>query len=367
MKIENQNKRIAYFISPHGYGHAARASAVMEAIYGIDPEIEFDIFTHIPSWFFENSLSGRFEYYSVLTDIGLVQRTPFEVNLSETIRRLNHFFPLDGSRIKNLANLLIMKRCRLIVCDIAPMGIAVAQASGIPSVLVENFTWDWLYEGYEEYDERIKKYTIYLRELFDMADYHIQTAPMCRPTSADLTTPPVSRKARTSPIEIRKRLGIPEETKSVLITMGGIQGDYSFLNEMKKIEDICFIIAGAAGKKQVVNNLFILPHHSEFFHPDLVKASDAVISKVGYSTLAEVYDAGLPFGYIARRRFRESPILVSYIENQIKGLPIDADEFYDGRWTSCLPDLLSYPRMHRDGSSGATEISLFISDLLTRL
>ena len=29
---------MAYFISPHGYGHAARAAAVMEAMYGIDPE-----------------------------------------------------------------------------------------------------------------------------------------------------------------------------------------------------------------------------------------------------------------------------------------------------------------------------------------
>ena len=339
----------------------------MEAIYELDPEIEFDIFTHVPAWFFQNSLSGEFEYYSVLTDIGLVQKTPFEVDLSETLRRLNHFLPLDGSRIKNLANLLRMKRCRLVICDIAPMGIAVAKESGIPSVLVENFTWDWLYEGYEEYDERIKKYSIYLRELFEMADYHIQTAPMCRPAPADLTTPPVSRKPRIPPSEIRKRLGIQEKSKIVLITMGGIQGDYSFLNEMKKREGICFIIAGAAEKKQVLNNLFILPHHSEFFHPDLVNASDAVISKVGYSTLAEVYDTGIPFGYITRRRFRESPILVSYIENQMNGRPIDADEFYDGSWITCLPDLLSYPRIHRDGSCGATEVALFISDLLTRL
>ncbi len=85
MKIENHKKRIAYFISPHGYGHAARASAVMEELYGIDPEIEFDIFTKVPQWFFEDSLSGGFEYYSVLTDIGLVQRTPLKVDLSETL------------------------------------------------------------------------------------------------------------------------------------------------------------------------------------------------------------------------------------------------------------------------------------------
>jgi len=367
MKIRQGKKRIAYFISPHGYGHAARAAAVMEAVYGLDPEIEFDIFTNVPQWFFKDSFSGGYEYYSVLTDIGLVQETPLKVDLSKTVTRLNHFLPLDSSRIKNLANLIEMRRCGLIICDIAPMGIAVAKEARIPSVLVENFTWDWLYEGYEKYDERINRYIAYLRELFDMADYHIQTEPVCCHTNADLTTSPVSRKPRTPASEIRKRLGIPKDRKIVLITMGGIQGDYAFINEMKKREDICFIIPGAVEETQVLGNLLLLPHHSENFHPDLVNTSDTVIGKVGYSTLAEVYNAGVPFGYISRRRFRESPILVSYIENQMKGLPIDDDEFYNGKWISCLPDLLSFPRIHRDDSCGATEVSLFISDLLTRI
>lgn len=339
----------------------------MEELYGIDPEIEFDIFTKVPRWFFEDSLSGGFEYYSILTDIGLLQRTPLKVDLSETVRRLHHFLPMDSSRIKNLANLVKMRRCELIICDIAPMGIAVAKEAGIPSVLVENFTWDWLYEGYVRYDERIGKYMIYMRELFGMADYHIQTEPVCCQGDADLTTSPVSRKTRTPSSEIRKRLGVPEDRKIVLITMGGIQGEYSFLNEIKKSEDICFIIPGAAEETQALGNLFLLPHHSDYFHPDLVNASDAVIGKVGYSTLAEVYHAGVPFGYIARRRFRESPILVSYIENQMKGLQIDDDAFYNGRWLSYLPDLLFFPRISRQDSCGATQVARFIGDLLTRI
>ncbi|HYQ61402.1 MAG TPA: hypothetical protein VEP29_10130, partial [Desulfatiglandales bacterium] len=54
--------RIACFISPHGYGHAARATAVMEALHHLDPEKEFEIFTEVPEWFFHHSLSGAFTY-----------------------------------------------------------------------------------------------------------------------------------------------------------------------------------------------------------------------------------------------------------------------------------------------------------------
>jgi hypothetical protein len=39
---------IAYFISPHGFGHASRAAAVMEALYKIESSIRFEIFTTTP-------------------------------------------------------------------------------------------------------------------------------------------------------------------------------------------------------------------------------------------------------------------------------------------------------------------------------
>src|SRR5512136_2407451 len=50
-----ERNRIACFISPHGYGHAARAAAVMEAFHYHDPEKEFEIFASVPEWFFRHS------------------------------------------------------------------------------------------------------------------------------------------------------------------------------------------------------------------------------------------------------------------------------------------------------------------------
>ena len=37
---------------------------------------------------------------------------------------------------------------RLVVSDAPPLGCAAAAAAGIPSVVITNFTWDWIYEGY---------------------------------------------------------------------------------------------------------------------------------------------------------------------------------------------------------------------------
>jgi UDP:flavonoid glycosyltransferase YjiC (YdhE family) len=360
------NHRIAYFVSPHGYGHAARASAVMEAIKELDPAIGFEIFTKVPRWFFEQSLSNDFGYHPIQTDIGMVQTSPLKVDLSETMNRLNQFLPLDHSIIRHLAAIIKDRKCRLIICDIAPMGIAAAELGGLPSVLVENFTWDWIYEAYSKNHRKINGHIQYLKGLFSKVDYHIQTEPVCHPHDSDLTTFPVSRKMRGATQDIRKELGVPQGTKLVMITMGGIPEQYAFLEQLRDKVGIKFLIliSGSGGQKRMPDNLILLPHHSAYYHPDLVNASDAVIGKVGYSTLAEIYYAGVPFGYVARKKFRESRPLVSFVKTQMNGLPISEDDFYSGKWLSDLPDLLAMPRIQRRSPRGAEQVAHFIHRLI---
>ena len=365
MRSVPRDLSIAYFISPHGYGHAARAAGVMEAVYQLHPDVYFEIFTEIPRWFFDDSLSGNFGYHSLLTDIGLVQRTPLHADIPGTVKRLNDFLPFDSSKIRDLARLTKKLNCVLIICDIAPMGIVVAREAGIPSLLIENFTWDWIYQGYAEQDGRIGDHISYLKSVFDTAHFRIQTEPICDPRSVDLTTFPVSRKMKTPAREIRKKLRIPEGSKAILITMGGIEEKYNFLEQLATKRGVHFVIPGASREVTIRGNLVLLPHHSDYFHPDLVNASNAVIGKVGYSTLAEIYYAGVPFGYVARSRFRESEKLVSFIESRMPGLPISGDQFYSGGWLSSLPDLLALPRIHRTDPRGAEQVARFVYDLIS--
>jgi UDP:flavonoid glycosyltransferase YjiC (YdhE family) len=166
-------KRIAYFISPHGFGHAARAAAVMEALSESDPGVRFEIFTSVPSWFFEDSVSTPFTYHRVVTDIGLVQKNAFQADLEDSLRALNDYFPLEPSLIKHLAETIRALKCDLIVCDIAPMGILIAKEAQIPSILVENFTWDWIYQQYTVDNEHIRRHIDYLQPIFNAVDYHI--------------------------------------------------------------------------------------------------------------------------------------------------------------------------------------------------
>ena len=349
--------RIAYFISPHGFGHAARAASVMEAIHAIDPSIGFEIYAATPSWFFHDNLDGFLNCHYLRTDLGLVQKTPFEEDLDETIAQLNQLLPYGATQIAAVSHEINDLNCRLAICDVAPMGLLIAKEAGIPSVLVENFTWDWIYEGYLDRNKQIGAYIHYLRRIFNNADIHIQTEPVCNPKPAELCAGPASRKVKSPKVDVRRKLGLSENSTLVLITTGGVPQEYKFIDKISTRRDIHFVIPCGCQTPQYRDNMIFLPHHSDFFHPDLVNAADTVIGKAGYSTIAEVYHAGVPFGYIPCSNNREAAKLVAFIEDEMSGLQISESEFQSGSWMDHLDRLLQMPRTERNVPNGADQIA----------
>jgi hypothetical protein len=334
----------------------------MEAMAEIESPILFDIFTTVPAWFFKHSNTFDFRYHSLLTDIGLIQMNPFQEDLVATVQHLKNFLPFDQAQIAPLAEKIRYMQSELVICDIAPMGILIAGQADVPSVLVENFTWDWIYQGFEE--AGMHEFNQYLQSIFAKATYHIQTQPICNPAAVDFSAAPASRKIQTPSGEARQKLGLTESCKVIMITAGGVPKNYGFIEKLKNQTATHFIIPGASNSVDIQDNLILLPENSEFFHPDLINASDAVIGKVGYSTIAEVYQAGIPFGYTARAQYRESEPLVNFIENKINGFSIGQSEFNNGDWIHRIADLLALPRVQRDTSNGADQIAGFIANLL---
>ena len=149
-----------------------------------------------------------------------------------------------------------------------------------------------------------------------------------------------------------------------MVTMGGGTWDFSITEQLAQHKGLFFIMANNNPTLERGENWLILPRQSNFFHPDLVNACDAVIGKVGYSTLAEVYQAGVPFGYIARRHFRESPSLTAYIATKMQGFAFTETELQAGSWLERLPELLALPRLAPRQTNGADEIATFVLERL---
>lgn len=353
--------RVGCCITPHGFGHAARACAVMETL-SARVAVHFEIVTTVPEWFFTESLTVPYTLHPINCDIGLVQRNSLEEDPGQTLELLDRLYPLDQALVDRVAALF--EDCSLVICDIASLGIAAAQRAGIVSVLVENFTWDWIYRPYLEQWPGFECHISYLQQLYATVDYHLQADPVCRAADSDLLTGPVARQRRQGRRVVRSQLQVADTDALVLVTMGGVPGVEMDLKRMAGM-DQCFVLPGQTkGDMVVQGNLRMLPPDSGIYHPDLVAACDAVIGKVGYSTLAEVYQAGVPFGYICRPGFRESAPLAAFIDREMVSLEITGEQFEDGSWLDRVSELCRRPRDLEKRENGSMAAAAFLGDLL---
>jgi hypothetical protein len=333
--------RIAYFISSHGFGHAARSAAVMHELHRQIPTCTFEIFTLVPEWFFTQSLPNDavIQYHPLLTDIGFVQQNPIEEDLGETVRQLDLLYPLRPELVTRVAAQLSALKVSVVVSDIAVVGIAAARLAGVPSVLIENFTWDWMYSSYLEREPKLRQFIDYLEPLFTQATHRIQAEPVCVLNNALKRVAPIARAVREPPLETRKALGISPESQTILISMGGIPMNYDFFDALAAAPLYHFIVAGASAPQGMASNITALPANSGIYHPDLVASSDAIVGKVGYSTVCEAYFGRTQFFFIPRPLFPESIVMERFVSEQLNGRAIEAEQFSNGSWVSKLPQL----------------------------
>ena len=347
----------AAFVSPHGFGHAARASAVLRALHD-RTGARFLLFSTVPRWFFDESLEGLYEYHEVETDVGLVQRSALEHDLDATLEALDDFPALTGRQVVELAGVLEEAGARAVLCDIAPLGIAVADHAGVPSLLLENFTWDWLYEPFHDRVPGLAEHSRLLAEWFDRAQVHLQTEPLCRlDMSADALLPPISRPPRRDRDEVRAELGIPDDESLVLLTMGGVGEELPFLDRLAGL-DTMHVMATGTQDTHREGRLHCFSNETRLYLPDYVEAADGVVAKLGYGTAAEVWAARTPMAWVSRGDFRETEPLRRWAESELAGFEIAGDSFADGDWIDQLPELVALTHERDDAPGGADDPDL---------
>lgn len=357
--------RIAYFVSSHGFGHAARSCAVIDYLIQIDPKLHVDIYSETTREFFVSSLTGNIDYFSCKTDVGLLQLSPLLCDIEGSFQVIDKFLKFDSNHLQQLANHLKTRQIDLVICDISPLGLVVAEKSGIPSLLIENFTWDWIYEdfvsGWPQYHQLIKK----LERINTTASWRVRAKPVCGDIpQAHKLVDPLSRKPRKAVSVIRYELGIRENEKLVLLTQGGIPGETQFLNNLKEMKGIRFMVTGAKENRRE-DNILLLKNDASTYLPDFLNASDAVIGKVGYSTVAEVWRAGLPMMYFTRESFRESASLATFIDHNMNGIGLSEKDYDRGVWLDDIKRLLSFRRLPPTlPDSGLHDIGKFIKAIV---
>ena len=143
---------IAFYISGHGLGHASRDVELIDEILRRRGDVRIVVRTSAAPWIFDRIRGPRVEVQRCETDTGVVQLDSLRLDIEETARGAAAFYRDFDRRVDRRGAHLRQLGARLVIGDVPPLAFAAAQAAGLPSVLVANFTWDWIYAYYPEFE-----------------------------------------------------------------------------------------------------------------------------------------------------------------------------------------------------------------------
>ena len=360
---------IAFYISGHGFGHAARQVEIINALAARRPDLGFLLRTSVPRWLLDRTVKVPFELDPRPCDTGVVQIDSLRLDEAATIAQARDFYATIEERADAEARVLKGHDVRFVVADAPPLACAAAARAGVPSVVVSNFTWDWIYAGYPEEVASAPALLPTIRAAYLQADagwrlpMHggfdtFQSSPARRHTKtpALVDVPFVARHASHGRDETRQRLGLPSNRRIALPTFGGfgLEG----LN-LDALDILTTITTGDAWHVARVADEAI--YEAGLRYEDLVRAVDVVVTKPGYGIISECIANETAVVYTSRGRFAEYDVLVAEMPKYLRCAYLDQESLRAGRWRAALEAALAAPAPPQDPR---TDGAVVIADMI---
>jgi L-arabinokinase len=363
---------VFFYISGHGFGHASRQIEIVNAVARLRPDIEIAIRTSAARWLFDRTVRGPITLMRGEVDTGVVQVDSLRLDERQTIDRAREFHRTLPLRGQEEAQLLRGLGAQLVVADAPALGCAAAAAAGIPSVVVGNFTWDWIYQAYGEALATAPELVPSIQSAYRTARAAWRM-PMhggfsSFDTIADV--PFVARHATHAREDVRKRLGLPEGLPLVLSSFGGygVQGleDLAGLDCLGSYGVVVTYRDEFEAPSSVPKGIFpVSEEHlygSGLRYEDLVAASDIVATKPGYGIISECIANGVAIMYTSRGHFVEYDVLVAEMPRFLRAAYIDHEALFAGRWRATLDAITAAPLPpERPRTDGAQQVAEMIS------
>lgn len=363
MSSDKQYINIAYYITGHGLGHATRSVELIRGLLSTK-KVRIHSITMVEERFFVNELktynvdltdpNGNVLYqnWHRNLDTGGIQKDVIYLDPWKTLE--SYYNTVHKNRQVLLENEVAWARehsIDLILMDATQFGAAIAKELGIKSILVTNFTWDFIFqEMLKAVQSDLSKEQIeYYQEMIDQCsqdvlsvDHYLQypggtPLPKGFDHNKIVPGPVLTRQIRNK--NLRNELGISSEKKILLLGFGGHSADWNLQDSFLPDGWVCLVLR--ADPKAMPSERFqVMPYDA--YVPDLIHAADAVLGKIGYGFVSECLGGGTALIYIPRVYWPEEAYLENVLTNVYHaGVRLPLSEYNNGNWTPYIQDALN--------------------------
>ena len=362
---------IVFYISGHGFGHAARSIEVINAILKMRPETRIGVRTSAPRWLFDLTVKGKVTFSTLECDTGVVQVDALTLDEADSIRRASAFHSDLVTRAASETRVLRELGAGLIVGDIPPLAFAVGASAGIASIALGNFTWDWIYADYP----RVRLAPSLLPAI--RGAYAKGSMALRLPMSGGFESftnirdiPFVARHASKTREEVCKLLKIPTEKPLVLASFGGygLPGlDTEVLSKFKKYTVVTTATQPLSRARKEIplterkGSLVTINEEAMYDagvrYEDLVGAAEVVVTKPGYGIISEAIANDTAVLYTSRGHFPEYDVIVEEMPKYLRSAFISQDDLFAGKWEGAIDKLRAQPKLKKKPETNGADVA----------
>lgn len=361
---------VFFYISGHGFGHATRDIAVINALGQRLLDHDIVVRTSAPRRLFDQTVRVPIRFLEGDTDTGVVQIDSVRLDELATIDRAARFYRTLPARAAAEAAMLREHDARLVIADAPPLACSAAAAAKIPSAVLSNFTWDWIYEGYDRQLAAAPDLLPALRAAYTQAaeGWRLPMHGGFETIRRITDVPFVARHAlanRTAR-DVRSDLSLPLDRPLALVSFGAYGVAGLQLDRLDCLDRIEIVLAAPAAELDAITGPVLRVTEEDIYarglrYVDLVAAVDVVVTKPGYGIIADCVANQTAMLYTSRGRFVEYDVMVAEMPRFLRCEYIDLDSFLAGQWRDALSRLLKQPPPPEQPRTDGAEV---VADLI---
>ncbi len=357
----SHKKRIAWFVSGHGLGHATRATQIMRRIPADIADLI--VFSVADGAFIRREARRRVTLIPRAWDHGPVQASDFAIDWDATFTECIAKQRAVAAGHADTVRLLRDRRVDLVVTDIAPAPLRAARDAGIPAVCVVNFTWcDVLGPHTGGRPERERLIADY-RDAYRAATLTLRTPlSFAMPYMPNLRDIDLVAARATGPRrrrELARAVGAAPTDKLVVIYLGLWGTDTLRLDRAAATSrGIRFI------SYRPIGSLAATVDPDRWPFDELIATADALLCKPGYGSFSSSMANAVPCVYYPRTEFAEYTRLRGNIDTWGGAVRMNTRDFMNGNWRASIDRALTLTPPHAP-ANGAEQAASAIINLLT--
>lgn len=350
-------------VSAHGFGHIAMTAPVVNRLRQLRPDLRVTVRSAASRHKLEEHFRGRFDHIPKALDLGMAMHDALSVNRDASYAYYSELHGRWSDVLAEAESALSALSPTALLSNIPYVPIAAAARLGVPAAALCCLHWADIFRHYCR--DRVDASVIegQIREAYAAAAVFLAPAPSMpvHDLGNVVAIGPIARTGVDRASWIRDRLGLGSDVRLALLSLGGFAVDLD-VSRWPALPGWC-VIAGMPIRGEHPN--VVAAERIDLPYVDVFASVDAVITKLGYGTVAEAAVNGKPVLYVPRDDWPEQVWLARWLGEHGRCMECPLEALVSGNLSWWLTPLIGRATPPRPAATGIDEAARALDALLS--